>query len=85
MREMSVREVNQNLSRVIAAAERGVPTLITKNGKVVAKLVPHGQDKSADPHWRAAFAAMQARWAAKVDDGFRVGTITDEDLHGDTP
>mgnify|MGYP001792370330 CR=1 FL=1 len=35
MREMSVREANQNFSQVIAAAERGETIVITKNGTPV--------------------------------------------------
>ena len=38
MREMSVREANQNFSQVIAAAERGETIVITKNGAPVARI-----------------------------------------------
>ena len=40
MREISVREVNQNFSQVIAAAERGETIVVTKNGRPVAKITP---------------------------------------------
>ena len=38
--EMSIREVQANLSQAIAAVERGESTTITKHGKVVAELNP---------------------------------------------
>jgi antitoxin (DNA-binding transcriptional repressor) of toxin-antitoxin stability system len=37
MREMSVREVNQSFSQLIAAAERGETIIITRNGIPVAR------------------------------------------------
>lgn len=44
MREMTVREANQNFSQLIAAAERGEVIVITKNGVPVARVAP--EDKS---------------------------------------
>jgi prevent-host-death family protein len=40
MREMSVRDANQNFSQVIAAAEHGETIIITKNGTPVARIAP---------------------------------------------
>lgn len=40
MREMSVREANQNFSRLIAEVEKGRSVTITKNGRPVAKVSP---------------------------------------------
>ena len=37
MREITVREANQNFSQVIAAAERGETIIVTKNGKPLTK------------------------------------------------
>ena len=66
MREMSVREANQNFSQVIAAAERGETIVITKNGTPVAKITPQSRNRTDDPEWRAAFAAERTdhigRW-----------------------
>jgi antitoxin (DNA-binding transcriptional repressor) of toxin-antitoxin stability system len=47
MREMSVREANQNFSQLIAAAERGETIVITKNG------APRRQTLTACPDSRA--------------------------------
>ncbi len=55
MREISVREANQNFSRVIADAENGETIIITKHGVLVASIVPQPADRSADPRWRAAY------------------------------
>ncbi|WP_027153578.1 type II toxin-antitoxin system Phd/YefM family antitoxin [Mesorhizobium sp. WSM2561] len=40
MKSMQVREAKAELSALIAAAERGEPTTITKHGKPAAVLVP---------------------------------------------
>jgi prevent-host-death family protein len=83
MREMSVRDANQNFSQVIAAAERGETIVITKNGAPVARISPLPADRSEDPEWRAAHAAMMAALRAKPATGFRLGTITEDDKYGD--
>ena len=85
MREMSVREANQNFSQVIAAAERGETIVVTKNGKPVAKIAPQPMDRSKDPEWRAAYSALVKSLKAKRPTGYRVGTITEEDKYGDGP
>ena len=83
MREMSVREANQNFSQVIAAAERGETIVITKNGTPVAKISPQTADRASDPEWRSAFAALDKSLRSKRATGYRVGTITEDDKHGD--
>lgn len=83
MRVMSIREFNQNISRVVADAERGEPTVITKNGVAVAKLVPHASDARYDPERRAAFEALERSLVAKAATGIRVGKITEADRYGD--
>jgi prevent-host-death family protein len=83
MREMSVRDANQNFSQVIAAAERGETIVITKNGAPVARISPLPADRSTDPEWRAAHAAMMAALRAKPATGFRLGKITEDDKYGD--
>src|SRR5207302_794559 len=50
MREMTVRESNQNFSQVVAAAERGETIVITKNGVAVAKITPQPADRARDPN-----------------------------------
>ncbi len=82
MREMSVREANQNFSRVIAAAEQG-ETHCHKNGVPVARIAPQAADRSADPQWRAAYEDLVSSLRAKRATGFRVGRITEDDKYGD--
>ncbi len=82
MRQMTVREANQNFSQVISAAERGETIIITKNGTPVAKIAPQGADRTSDPAWRSTFAALKKSLRAKRARGYRVGTITEDDKYG---
>ena len=81
MRQMTVREANQNFSQVIAAAERGETIVITKNGTPVAKIAPQLADRTSDPEWRSTFAALKKSLQSKRARGFRVGTITEDDKY----
>jgi prevent-host-death family protein len=83
MREMSVREANQNFSKLIAAAEHGETTVITKNGRPVARVSPQTTDRTDDPAWRDAYAALADRLARKPATGYRVGKITEDDKYGE--
>jgi prevent-host-death family protein len=83
MREMTVREANQNFSQVIAAAERGETIVITKNGTPVAKIAPQTADRTKDPEWRAAFAALKKSLRSKQASGQRVGAIAERDKYDD--
>ena len=83
MREMTVREANQNFSQVIAAAERGETIVITKNGTPVARIAPQAADRTDDPEWRATYAALKKSLRAKRARGYLVGTITEHDKYGD--
>lgn len=85
MREMSVREANQNFSRLIAEVERGETVIITKNGRAVAKVAPQPADQRDDPEWRAAHERLMAFLRDRPDDGYRVGKITEEDKYGPLP
>ena len=81
----SVREANQNFSRLIGEVEDGETVLITKNGRPVAEVRPAPSDRMSDPVWRAAFERMKAMLDAKPDRGVRLGRITQEDKYGDRP
>jgi prevent-host-death family protein len=81
MREMSVREANQNFSQVIAAAEAGETIIITKNGAPVARITPQAADRSADPAWASAHAAL-AQSLQRPRASMLVGAITEDDLYG---
>jgi prevent-host-death family protein len=82
VREMTVREANQNFSQVIAAAEAGETIIIKKNGTPVARIVPQPKDPMSDPAWAAAHAAlMESLNRPRI--GIVVGTITEADLYDD--
>jgi prevent-host-death family protein len=83
MREMTVREANQNFSQVIAAAERVETIVITKNGTPVAKVTPQTADRTHDPEWRSSFAALENSLRSKQAAGYRVGSIAEEEKYGD--
>lgn len=83
MREMTVREANQNFSQLIAAAERGETIVITKNGTPVAKVAPQRADRAADPEWCSAFSALEKSLKSKRPSEYRVGAITEDDKYGD--
>jgi prevent-host-death family protein len=82
MREMSVREANQNFSQVIAAAEAGETIIITKNGAPVARITPQAADRSADPAWAGAYAQL-AQSLRRSRVSAPVGVISEDDLYGD--
>jgi prevent-host-death family protein len=85
MREMTVRQANQNFSQVISAAESGETIVITKNGKPVAKITPQAADRTSDPEWQTAFSALRKSLRAKRATGYRIGTISEDDKYGDDP
>jgi prevent-host-death family protein len=51
MRTVSLMTANQEFSKLIKEVEQGEGFPITRRGRVVAKLVPHTVDKTADPEW----------------------------------
>lgn len=83
MREITVREAKQNFSQVIADAERGEIIIITKNGTPVARITRQEPDRTNDPEWRSAFAALKKSLRSKPVTGYRVGTITEDDKYGE--
>jgi prevent-host-death family protein len=85
MREISVREANQNFSRVIGEVERGETVIITKNGRAVAKVTPQPADRRDDPEWRAAYEELVEDLRTWRGDGYRVGRITEKDKYGPLP
>jgi prevent-host-death family protein len=82
MREMSVREANQNFSQVIAAAEAGETIIITKTGAPVARITPQAAERSADTAWAKAHAAL-AQNLRRPRASQSVGAITEDDLYGE--
>jgi prevent-host-death family protein len=83
VRQVSVRDANQNFSRLIAEVEAGETVLLTKRGRVVAQLRPQPADPMDDPEWREAYRALLASLRAAPRDGYRVGKISAQDKYGD--
>ncbi|HET6470091.1 MAG TPA: type II toxin-antitoxin system prevent-host-death family antitoxin [Geminicoccaceae bacterium] len=81
----SVREANQNFSKLISEVEKGETVIITKNGRQVAEVRPIPENRMDDPVWRAAYERMVKRLREKPDYGIEVGEITEEDKYGDAP
>jgi prevent-host-death family protein len=71
---ISLREANQNFSRLIAAVERGEAFCITRRGREVARLTPSPAsalaDKSPDGNTSATFntLAASATTGASLDE-----------------
>ncbi|MBA3593080.1 MAG: type II toxin-antitoxin system prevent-host-death family antitoxin [Pseudomonadota bacterium] len=49
---ISLRDANQNFSRLIAAVERGETFCITRRGHEVARLLPSSPDSNPDARYR---------------------------------
>ena len=50
---MSIREFNANMSKAFAKVEAGEIIKVTRNGKVIAKVVPEYNNAMDDPEYRA--------------------------------
>ncbi len=70
---------NPDFSKLVREGERGQGIPITRHGRPVAKLVPHGAEEAADPKWAAAHQCMLAR----LEDGAFLGGLRVEraELH----
>lgn len=79
MGALSIRELNANISKVIARVEAGETLDITRNGKVIAELRPKGRVRDA-AWWKAYDESV-----ALTRKGFpgKIGKITEEDKYGD--
>ncbi len=62
---MSIREFNANASAVIAKAQGGEFTQLTKHGKIVAEIGPPRTNRLDDPKIRAAWEQLR--------EGFKTG------------
>lgn len=58
MREMKLRDAKASLSAVVAAAERGEATTITRHGKPAAVVVPLTDAARIYPKKRLSFAEL---------------------------
>ena len=71
MRTVSLMTANQQFSRLIREVESGEDIVITRRGRPVARLVPHREDKTADPEWVAAYERMMER----LEEGASLGGL----------
>jgi prevent-host-death family protein len=62
MREVSVRELRNRTSDVVARVEAGEPLTLTVRGRPVADIVPHGQRREAIPS-EEFFAGLESALA----------------------
>ena len=70
MKTVTLREANKNLSKLVGEIERkGEGYIITRQGRPVARLVPHAVEKSADPNWEAARERMRRLHVKGLDLG----------------
>jgi antitoxin (DNA-binding transcriptional repressor) of toxin-antitoxin stability system len=79
MAALSVRELNNNISKALARVEAGETLDITRNGKVVAELRP--KRKVRDDAWWRAWRETEELLRKGLPLG--VGKITEEDKYGD--
>lgn len=82
MKQMSIRELNQNLSKAVSEAEAGEVIHIRRNGKTVAELRPHIVDRRSDPEWQAAYKRLVEHLDSRQPTGVRVADLTEEDYYG---
>lgn len=79
MPALSVRELNSNISKVLARVEAGETLDIMRNGRVIAELRP--KDRRSTAAWRKAYKesvkALRKGFPAKI------GTISEDDKYGD--
>lgn len=88
MTEMTVGDLHDQTERAVAMAEAGVDVEVTRDGRVVAKLVPVTARRAVGSRLTgAALEEAQARlerlFAKSYDLGG--GPLTYEDKYGDAP
>ena len=79
MRQVSLREANQNFSSCIAEVESGEHIVVTRRGKPVAEIRPVALDELT-----ATREAARKRLLALMDAGLQLGgkPFTYEERHG---
>ena len=79
MRQVSLREANQNFSSCIAEVEAGERLVLTRRGQPVAEIVPFTGKRKLDPEREAA----RQRMLALLDEGLDLGGVplTRDEMH----
>ena len=61
MRQVSLREANQNFAKLIAEVEAGEQVVLTRRGRPVARIVPEARKKrELTPEQQAAYERLVA-------------------------
>ncbi len=60
LRPVSLKEANQQFSRLIREVEAGEGFVVTRRGRPVARIVPHDEDRTRDPAWVRARDELMA-------------------------
>ena len=61
LRPVSLKQANQQFSRLIREVESGEGFVITRRGRPVARILPNDEVRTRDPQWVAAYEQMKAR------------------------
>ena len=77
MREVSLREANQNFSAYVAEVEAGEHLILTRRGQPVAEIIPYN-GKKLDPKKEAARKRLLELMNAGLDWG---GPYTYDERH----
>ena len=80
MKTVQVREAKAALSALLAAAERGEPTTITRHGKAAAVLVPVEDARRIYPDEKSDFAAFLLSFPGGIDAARDQSPMRDIDL-----
>ena len=75
LRPVSLKEANQQFSRLIREVENGEGFVITRRGRPVARILPSDGARTQDPQWVAAYERMKAR----LREGASLGGLRIED------
>ena len=78
MREVTLREANQNFSACVAEVEAGERLVLTRRGRPVAQLIPFREKAKPDPKQEAAWQEMLEIMKAGLDWG---GPSTYDERH----
>jgi prevent-host-death family protein len=80
MKTMPVSEAEATFSSLVAAAERGEPTTITRAGKAAAVLVPVTDARKLYPHERPDFVSFLLDYPGGVEFERDRSSLPDADL-----
>ena len=69
MRQVSLRDANQNFARLIAEVEAGEQVVLTRRGRPVARIVPEPRKRKLTAEQQAAYERMVERLRRGYDLG----------------